>query len=45
MQHKAFNGLCLVIIRSHAGEPGEIRLKASADGLAGAELSVRSKTR
>ena len=29
----AFNGLCLVIVRGEPGEPGKIRLTASADGL------------
>jgi beta-galactosidase len=29
----AFNGLCLVIIRGHAGQPGKIKLTATADGL------------
>jgi beta-galactosidase len=30
---KAFNGKCLVIIRGKAGQPGKIRLTATADGL------------
>jgi len=30
---KAFNGLCLVIIRGKPGQPGRIRVTASADGL------------
>ena len=30
---KAFNGLCLVIVRGKAGAPGEIKLTAKADGL------------
>jgi beta-galactosidase len=30
---KAFNGLCLVIVRGKAGEPGKISLTAEADGL------------
>ncbi|TAK93801.1 MAG: DUF4982 domain-containing protein, partial [Verrucomicrobia bacterium] len=30
---KAFSGLCLVIVRGKAGQPGEIQLTAAADGL------------
>ncbi len=30
---KAFNGLCLVIIRGKAGQPGKIKLTAKSDGL------------
>jgi beta-galactosidase len=41
-EHNAFNGLCLVIIRTKAGQPGRITLKAQADGLKGAELNIRS---
>jgi beta-galactosidase len=29
----AFSGLCLVIVRGKDGEPGQIRLAASSDGL------------
>jgi beta-galactosidase len=29
----AFNGLCLVIVRGKAGQPGKIKLSAIADGL------------
>ncbi len=36
---RAFNGLCLVIVRS-SGKPGAIRLRAQADGLASAEATV-----
>ena len=31
--HKSFNGLCLVIVRGKAGQPGKISLTAKADGL------------
>ncbi|HEX8138087.1 MAG TPA: beta-galactosidase GalB [Pyrinomonadaceae bacterium] len=41
-ERAAYNGLCLVIVRTRAGEPGSIRLTASADGLQGAELLIRS---
>src|SRR5262249_6370805 len=30
---KAFNGLCLAIIRGKSGQPGKIKLTAKADGL------------
>jgi len=30
---KAFNGLCLVIVRGEPGHPGKIKLTAKADGL------------
>jgi beta-galactosidase len=42
MQRKAFNGLCLAIIRSKTGESGKITLKAESEGLAGAEIVVES---
>ncbi len=32
-QRKAFNGLCLVIVRAKAGQAGRIQLTASSDGL------------
>jgi hypothetical protein len=38
----AYNGLCLVIVRTKAGEPGAITLRAQSEGLAGAELSLLS---
>ena len=40
-QHKAFKGLCLVIIRS-TGAPGEILLKASATDLEPAEVIMKA---
>ena len=39
----AFNGLCLVIVRTKAGQRGGIRLKAQADGLSGSEIVIASK--
>ena len=33
LDRKAFNGLCLVILRGKAGQPGKIKLTATADGL------------
>ncbi len=41
-QHSAFNGLCLVIVRS-TGQPGQIVLKASATGLKPAEVKIQTK--
>jgi beta-galactosidase len=32
-ERKAFNGLCLVIVRTKAGQPGRIMLTASSEGL------------
>ena len=42
-ERNAFNGLCLVIVRTRAGKGGRIRLKANADGLAGSEIVIASK--
>ncbi len=40
---KTFQGRCLVVLRP-LGAPGEITLRAEADGLAGATLAIRSAT-
>ncbi len=32
-ERKAFNGLCLVIVRAEAGQAGKIQLTASSEGL------------
>jgi beta-galactosidase len=42
-QRKAYNGLCLVIIRTKTGQAGAIKLTAQADGLAGAEIVIVSR--
>jgi beta-galactosidase len=42
-EHKAYNGLALVIVRTKAGAPGAITLKAQSDGLAGAEIVLTGK--
>jgi len=42
-ERKAYNGLALVIVRTKAGAPGAITLKAQSDGLAGAELVLTGK--
>jgi len=44
-ERNAYNGLCLVIVRTKTGVPGKIRLKAQADGLAGAEILISSRVR
>lgn len=43
LERKAFNGLCLVIVRS-SGEPGSITLKASSAGLAPAAIKIRTRS-
>ncbi len=42
-QRAAYNGLALVIVRTKPGESGPLVLKASSDGLTGAEVTLRSK--
>jgi len=42
-ERHAFNGLALVVIRTKAGEPGAITLRAQSDGLTSAELILTSK--
>lgn len=42
-EHKAFNGLGLVIIRSKPGLKGVITLKAVSDGLTSSQLHINSK--
>lgn len=39
---KAFNGLCLVIIRGKSGQPGRIQLTAKADGLKAGTASIKT---
>jgi beta-galactosidase len=41
-QIKAYNGLCLVIVRAKAGEKGEFTVKATSDGLAPASVVVKA---
>jgi beta-galactosidase len=40
-ERKAFNGLCLVIVRSMRGHVGEATLRAEADGLSGAGVALQ----
>jgi beta-galactosidase len=42
-ERKAFNGLCLVIIRGQLGQPGRIKLTATTDGLQTGKSSIRTK--
>lgn len=42
-QRPAFNGLCLVIVRAHAGAAGSFKVIASADGLTSAAIEVQAK--
>jgi beta-galactosidase len=39
----AFNGVCLVIIRGKAGQPGKIQLTASADGLKLGTTTIKTR--
>jgi beta-galactosidase len=39
---KAFNGLCLVIIRGKAGQRGKITVTATAEGLEGGKASIKT---
>ena len=41
-QRKAFNGLCLVIVRAKTGASGPFVVKATSDGLAGAQTTIAS---
>ena len=43
-QRKAFNGLALAIVRTRAGAAGKVTLTASADGLAGAQVVLDTRT-
>ena len=39
-ERDAFNGLCLAIVRTKAGESGKITLRATSEGLTGAEIPL-----
>jgi len=41
-EHDAFNGLALVIVRTKAGQPGTIVLKAETDGLKPATINLKA---
>jgi beta-galactosidase len=40
---KAFNGLCLAIVRARAGQTGTIKLTAVSDGLKTASVSIKTE--
>lgn len=42
-QRKAFNGLCLVVIRTQRGQAGTLKLTAQADSLRGADITLSSR--
>jgi beta-galactosidase len=42
---KTFNGLCLAIVRSKAGQSGIIRLRADSDSLEGETINLKSTRR
>jgi beta-galactosidase len=42
-ERNAFNGLALVIVRAKAGEPGTLRLRASAEGLKEATVKIKAR--
>ncbi|HPS00541.1 MAG TPA: beta-galactosidase GalB [Candidatus Sumerlaeota bacterium] len=41
-QRLAYNGLCLVILRTKAGETGKVRLTAESEGLKGTEITLET---
>ena len=42
VQHSAYNGLCLVIVRAKPGPAGTLTLKAASTGLADAVVKIRT---
>jgi beta-galactosidase len=42
-ERNAYNGLCLVVVRARAGQGGQIKLEAQAEGLAAAEILISSR--
>ena len=42
-QRQAFNGLALAIVRTKPGQPGDILVTAKSDGLAPAEVALKSE--
>jgi len=41
-QRKAFNGRCMLIVRSNRVQPGQMHVAATAEGLQGAEVSIQT---
>ena len=42
-ERKAFNGLSLVVVKTIAGKGGVVRLRAEAEGLEPAEITLKSR--
>lgn len=42
-ERAAYNGLCLVVVRSKAGAPGSIKLRAYSEGLKSADVTIKSR--
>ena len=42
LEPKAFNGLCLAIVRAKPGASGKIVVQAEADGLTGASITIKA---
>jgi beta-galactosidase len=42
-ERAAYNGLCLVVVRSKAGAAGQIKLRAYSEGLKSADVTIRSR--
>jgi beta-galactosidase len=43
-ERRAFNGLALVVVKTRAGKSGTVKLRAEAEGLESAELSLKTRT-
>jgi len=43
-ERNAFNGMALVIVRGHPGQPGTLRLKATAEGLKDAAIKISTRS-
>jgi beta-galactosidase len=39
---KAFNGLCLAIVRGKAGQAGKVKVTATADGLKASSTTIKT---
>ncbi|HWS89640.1 MAG TPA: beta-galactosidase GalB [Pyrinomonadaceae bacterium] len=42
-ERAAYNGLCLVVVRSKAGAAGSIKLRAYSEGLKSADVTIKSR--
>ncbi|HEX8117427.1 MAG TPA: DUF4982 domain-containing protein, partial [Pyrinomonadaceae bacterium] len=43
-ERAAYNGLCLVVVRSKAGAAGGIKLRATSEGLTPADVTIKSRS-